>query len=183
MVNKYKIKNYKFVGLLVFFLILLVSSFGYYINMNKFFAQENKVADGYGGYILQRDNNDFIDEGCGTETILDVVTGLCWDKNMNRAGATMIWSSANTYCSGLSHPSGGTWRLPTNNEAMTLIDEKGNICTSLGTIGFLNCQPQNYWTSEASISYPGRYFTLSFSNGYDGHTTNAVSNYVFCIKD
>jgi len=56
----------------------------------------------------------------GDGTVYDTATTLTWQRAANMTG--MQWGSAGPYCSGLTSPAGGGWRLPTVKELTTLLD-------------------------------------------------------------
>jgi len=64
------------------------------------------------------------------DTWTDQTSGITWQ--VTPPGVTMVWSSANAYCTGLSLDGGG-WHLPTIDELRTLIrgcpaTEDGGSC-------------------------------------------------------
>jgi len=149
-------KKYKRVVALVLLLsVCMISTsslFAYYTNIHKFF-NDNRQSDGQGGFGQERQQEEFIVDGCGTDTMLDTLTGLCWDKNFNHNGATLQWAvdvtyrepkwnkttkaydypvgrtvddyPAFKYCEELSLGSHNDWRLPSRGELMTLASEAG----------------------------------------------------------
>ncbi|MCA9460350.1 MAG: hypothetical protein KC550_07425, partial [Nanoarchaeota archaeon] len=140
----------------------LISGFSYYINSNEYYLN-NMASDGYSGFGHSRDSNSFIADGCGINTSLDVVTGLCWDIDFTRA-ATKQWSTntaytepswntssksyiwpggrvdtdypAFNYCDDLVLGDQTDWRLPDVSELMTLQSDISNTCTDLVSFGF-----------------------------------------------
>jgi len=141
-----------FVLLLSVCMISMSSLFAYYTNIHKFF-NDNRQSDGQGGFGQERQQEEFIVDGCGIDTMLDTLTGLCWDKNFNHNGATLQWAidvsyrepkwnkttkaydypvgrtvddyPAFKYCEELVLGSHNDWRLPSRNELMTLASEAG----------------------------------------------------------
>lgn len=76
--------------LIIFFLIILLftfylnvnKSFSFYTNFEKYYNVNSAKVDGYSGFALERDSQEFIVDGCGFETILDTLTGLCWQRHL-----------------------------------------------------------------------------------------------------
>jgi len=206
--NKKVIKTIVVLSLFIFILSLL--SFAYYTNHNKFFVDSRKN-DGYSGFALQRSTNEFIINGSGAGTMLDTVTGLTWDMNMNHNGVLLAWATSNAYAEPTwnkttkvySYPSGkanypafsycedliqgnyNDYRLPTRDELMTLINETGgtgSTCTTLSIFGFINCQNSNYWTEEEYNSFTTYAWYMNFYYGFDGGGNKVDTIYVVCVR-
>ena len=198
--------------ILILFTILysLNSSNAYYTNLNKYFS-DSKTNDVNGGVALKRISTEFIVEGCGTGTMLDSVTGLCWDKNLNHNGSSLQWSTVNTYAEPTwnnvtkvySYPSGKAaypafsycedlilggntdWRLPSKNELHTLIDQigaSGSTCTTITSFGFTNCQNNYYWADREYKPATTSAGVVLFNNGYDADSDKAGTHYVVCVR-
>lgn len=196
----------------VLFLITIITSlftFGYYSNINKFLVQEqnNVYVDGKGQHRLAE---DFIVDGCGTGTILDTVTGLCWDKNLNVGAGTKQWATNTAYpepvwtgssytwgsyvatnypafkvCDDLTTGGNTDWRMPTRAELLTLIDEigpAGTTCTTLGGFGFTNCQNSYYWSSNQRGSSTTGAFRVSLGYGRSDVLGKTGNYYVACVR-
>lgn len=179
------IKKFKIISLLL--IIFILSSFftyGYYTNTSKYFLDSRK-SDGFGGFALERDANDFIVDGCGSGTMLDIITGLCWIKNMNTFGIHN-WDNAVTDCSNLDYSGHTDWRLPTRNEFFTLTDQIGNsgsTCISLEGIGFINCRDDYYyWLKDEYVSDTGWAIFIDLSDNRDGLFDKPNLHYVTCVR-
>ena len=61
----------------------------------------------------------YTDNGCGTGTVLDDHTGLCWQKD-DQSGKT--WENAKSYCNSLNLSGHDDWRLPSVVEGLTMLD-------------------------------------------------------------
>jgi len=200
------------IGIFFIFSILysLLSVDAYYTNINRYFDDSRK-ADGFYGFALERTSNEFIVDGCGSGTMLDTVTGLCWDKNMNHNGSTLQWSTVNTYREPVwnnatkiySYPSGKVnypafaycedlvlsgqtdWRLPSDNELHTLIDQigvLGQTCTTLTGFGFTNCQNNYYWADREYKPITSSAWLVDFNLGFDNGLGKTVNYYVVCVR-
>lgn len=176
-------KKIIFITVLTLFTILLsLFTFSYYTNTAKFF-EDSRKADGFSGYALEREANDFIVDGCGADTMLDTVTGLCWDKSLNRHG-TSNWATALTDCSNLNHAGHSDWRLPERDELMTLIDEiggDGSTCTTLSGFGFTGCVNDYYWASNVYQPNTASAWNVGLHNGYV-YASGTHVNYVACVR-
>lgn len=194
---------------LLFILYIIIPSEAYYTNLNKYFG-DSRTADGNGGYALKRVSNEFIVDGCGTGTMLDTVTGLCWDKNMNHNGSALQWSvntyseptwnnvtkvysypngkanyPAFSYCEDLSLGGQTDFRLPTINELFTLvnhIDASLSTCTSLTGFGFTNCQNNYYWTYKEYQPSTTNAWLVAFGDGVSTYNLKTMSFSVLCVR-
>jgi Protein of unknown function (DUF1566) len=73
------------------------------------------------------------------DTVTDSRTGLVWELTTNVS--TYTWDSAQAHCGGL----GGGWRLPTENELLTLVDPT-RVSPSIDP-SFANTLQESYWSS------------------------------------
>jgi hypothetical protein len=146
---KNKIKNMLII-LLVMMLLITTMTYAYTVNID--FWRDSRLEDSHdGGYEYIPSASQFIEDGCGTGTVLDKEHGLCWDGNGNRFGLSN-WSQAHIDCDGLTL-AGKTWRLPTINELLTLVKEEGtNSGTHLNNlnVGFSSYQDSWYWTGDVN---------------------------------
>lgn len=209
MKQKNKINKKRLISIIgLISIIFVVISFAYYTNINKFLdEQQNVYVD---GECQERLAEDFINNGCGTDTILDTVTGICWAKNLNQGSGTKKWAINNTYpepiwtgteynwgsqsdtdypafkiCNDLTTGGHSDWRMPTRAELLTLINESGSsgsTCSSLTNFGFTNCQNSYYWSSNQRGSYTTYAFNVHFDFGYSYSVGKTYSNYVACVR-
>lgn len=185
--NKNKIKNLKKIKTIAFLSLIAIlfslASYAYYTNTNKYF-EDSRKDDLNSGYALEREADDFIVDGCGTGTMLDTVTGLCWLKNMNTFVETINWSQASSDCSGSTVGERSDWRVPTIPELFTLIDQiggSGSTCTTLGNFGFTGCQDGYYWSSEEYQPNADYAWHVSFGYGNSNSNFKPNSDYVTCV--
>ncbi len=129
---------------------------------------------------------NFIDEGCGSGTVLDAGTGLCWTKSFN-TGGQKNWTNAQNYCSNLNlgdYASG--WNLPSRMEFDTIMDLSRLSPSIIGGQNgiFTDALSSNYWTDTTSS------FNVNFAwviSGANAVHTNAYSKststiYVVCAR-
>ena len=92
----------------------------------------------------------YTDNGNGTVT--DSATGLVWQKCSNGMNATscsgsvstLTWSSAITYCEGLTLGGRSDWRLPNINELGSIIDYTKSSVPTIDSTAFPNTQSSLY---------------------------------------
>lgn len=201
--------------IIIIFSILIISQsyilFGYYTNVNKYF-EIGTVSDGQNGFSIQRSSTEFIVDGCGTGTMLDTLTGLCWQKNMSSSGS-LNWAIINTYVEPIwntttkvyFYPSGGKasypifsycedlslggktdWRVPSKPELYTLMTQvgaDGSSCTNLTSIGFQSCQNNFYWVSDTYIPDPRSAWSVEFNGARDADLRKDTFSFpVLCVR-
>jgi len=195
--------------ILITIILWFSNSNAYYTNINKYFS-DSRIADGYSGFALQRYSNEFIVDGCGSGTMLDTLTGLCWDKNMNHNGSMLQWSTVSTtepvwnnvsknytyvsdkinypafsYCEDLILGGNTDWRLPSLNELNTLLDEigaSGATCTTLTGFGFTNCQNNYYWGDDGYTPAIGFAWNMNMNDGIETFPAKTSTYYVICVR-
>lgn len=185
MKNK-KLKSKKIIFIYLLLIIILIAPiFSYYVNVYIFF-ETSKKNDGYGGLAQERNQSDFIVDGCGTNTMLDVITGLCWQKDFD-TGGEMTWANAISYCDTLDLGGHSDWSLPSNNQLMTLIDEigvSGATEVTLESFGFLNIHSTYYWSSSEYVPDTSKAWLVRFNTGHNGSLYAKTSaEYVVCVRE
>ena len=128
-----------------------------------------------------------IDNGDGT--IKDNATGLIWQKcsrgqtndtTCSGTATTATWTNAITYCSGLSLV-GRTWRLPQNNELMTIVDTIKATAPVIDTTVFPATLIDVYWSSTSYLPNTGLAWGLSFA-GILTFTSKSNTHYTRCVS-
>jgi hypothetical protein len=133
----------------------------------------------------------YTDSGIGT--ITDSATGLIWQKCSAGLGTTIgncstgsissyNWSSAISYCEGLTLGGRSDWRLPNINELGSIIDYTKSSNPSIDSTAFPNTQSDYYWSSSTYAQSTNYAWLVSFFNGYV-YNYNKASNggYVRCV--
>lgn len=102
----------------------------------------------------------WVDEGCGTGTVLDESTGLCWQKA--NSGSNVLWQAALDYCNNNTPGLPGSgWRLPTLGEIWMMYDYQTGSIYSVFSGGI------SHWSSTSQPSDPDIAFYLD-SDGFIG---------------
>lgn len=116
------------------------------------------------------------------ETVLDLVTGLTWQRN----APTTVYTpeQAQIYCAGLSLE-GKPWRLPSRIELLSIVDlSRSNPAINLAH--FPNTVSGRYWSGTGQdISSPlGGLFAVDFMEGGadDYSTASAPTFLVRCVR-
>lgn len=109
--------------------------------------------------------NHFVVDGCGSGTVQDISTGLCFQRNMSSSGQSN-WANAISYCDTLSLGGNTDWRLPTRHELHSIVDIS---VTTYAVVGGNNNKFQNvgnmfYWTYTSYGPTTTSAFTIVFNN-------------------
>jgi Protein of unknown function (DUF1566) len=88
--------------------------------------------------------------------VTDNQTGLVWQQADD--GKTYTFSQAQSHCAAL----GGTWRVPTPNELMTIVSDSPPY---LDAAAFPNAPVALVWTSAPSVHVPGNAFFVDLNDG------------------
>jgi hypothetical protein len=129
--------------------------------------------------------------------VTDNYTGLIWEQTYS--SASMAWSGAAGYCSGLSL-NGHAWRVPSLNELASIVDEGrvGNNKPSPGAQGAVNltafpdtvnCGLTNWFWANAQFVGSTFSWGINYCDGFTGYNNgtgtafNAFTvGYVRCVR-
>jgi hypothetical protein len=132
----------------------------------------------------------YTDSGIGT--ITDSATGLIWQKCSAGLGTTLgncstgsissyTWSSAISYCEGLTLGSRSDWRLPNINELGSIIDYTKSSNPTIDLTAFPNTQSYYYWSSSTNIQGINSAWNVVFDGGKVNSFGKDSSYYVRCV--
>ncbi len=135
-------------------------------------------------------SKSYTDNGCGTSTVLDNHTNLCWQKDDQDA---RTWEDALSYCNDLSLGGHSDWHLPTRLEGVTMLDYSCDSGTPVRCYGdFRNnaliwdsagdTGPGLFWLSTTSPVSPPYAYYLHFRIGLVSLNTKINSYYVRCVR-
>ncbi len=133
----------------------------------------------------------YTDNGNGTVT--DSGTGLVWQKCSAGLGTTLgncstgitslySWSSAISYCEGLTLGSRSDWRLPNINELRSIVDYGSSTSPSINTTIFPNTQSNYYWSSSSYALAWGQAYSVIFTNGAVIYRYTEGAFYQYCVR-
>jgi hypothetical protein len=116
------------------------------------------------------------------DCVTDSLTGLMWTKNANLPITSRTWQQALDYIVSMNNGAGlcgfHDWHLPNLNQLKSLVN-LGELsqATWLNGIGFINVQPNFYWssTTDAGSVASAHYADMS----YGGLGTNNKSTYLY----
>jgi len=164
-------------GLFFIFILLILS-----LNVNagiSFHTGQTVSYNNYDDAYLDGVSKAFIDGGCGTGTVLDPHTNLCWTKADN--GATVAWTTAVAYCPTLSTGGYYDWYLPNILELSTMIDYSR---TDYQNPAFTWAASDSvYWSSTTSPKDTAKTFFVSTSGGHYGPIAKTSTFYARCVRE
>lgn len=128
----------------------------------------------------------------GNGTITDSVTGLMWQQQDDSVRRT--WDDATTYCSGLALGDHSDWRLPTKDEALSILDTSQSPAINMTyfTITHLKydvtswnregtCCDLDYWSSTVSAVNHAP-LLVDFFNGASRTWGHFDNQYALCVR-
>lgn len=120
--------------------------------------------------------------GCGTGTVLDSLTNLCWQQDASTTGKT--WKAALQYCDSLNLGDYTDWRLPKAIELLTIVDWGYENSSYWHATKFTNYNTDNYYWSATTRpdSITSAYY-LRFSYGYLGGASKTGTYYAVCVRE
>ncbi len=133
----------------------------------------------------------YTDSGIGT--ITDSATGLVWQKCSAGLGTTLgncstgsissyTWSSAISYCEGLTLGGRSDWRLPNINELGSIFDFTKSSDPTIDSTAFPNTRNGYYWSSSTSARSTSESWSVYFYYGYMSLSTYKYYSYfVRCV--
>jgi hypothetical protein len=119
------------------------------------------------------------------EAVLDLETGLVWERSPNEASKIM-WASARVHCYSLNKGGRKGWRLPKVEELASLVDPSVAFPAITLPIGhpFSNVQSDSpYWTTTPFTLDASSAWAVDF--GLDGNAVGDLmssTNYVWCVR-
>jgi hypothetical protein len=101
----------------------------------------------------------------GTETVMDCVTGLEWQRVV--APESFTPAAAISYCDGLTLGGYSDWRLPSTIELITLVDY--TIANpAIDAAAFPETPPEYFWTASPLLREPdpdAHWWYVNFDDG------------------
>jgi hypothetical protein len=121
------------------------------------------------------------------DTILDISTGLVWQKcSFGLSGTScavgaasnVVWNAALTSCNGLNL-AGYTWRLPNMNELKSVLDR--SITPTLNPTFFPSAPSVAHWTSTSSTLTPNNAYRINFTQSLGDFIGKTATNNYKCV--
>ena len=112
------------------------------------------------------------------EVVTDSLTGLMWQRTF---GSDQNWSAAVTYCEDLDYGGHDDWRLPSELELLSIVDN-GTINPSIDTVAFRGTPSAHFWTSIRQPTADSGVRYVRFSTGHSSYFGETKSAYVRCVR-
>lgn len=147
----------------------------------------NGSGEAAGEYAHEPPNHYTID----AEVVTDNYTGLVWQRA--KSANLLEWNAAHEYCSGLTLNGEGGFRLPTQSELASSVDEAqvgGAISDEAFPNNPVGCKDPAYWFWAAEKSeVGGTAWGLSYCDGFTGWNVGGVGSWNYfptanarCVK-
>jgi hypothetical protein len=129
-------------------------------------------------------------DGSPPAPVTDPKTGLVWqkcsrgqnnDSTCSGSATTANWTTALTYCSGLTLE-GRTWRLPTVNELKSLVDTTKASGPTIDTTAFPSTVASDYWSSTTYAPDTTNAWNVDFNVGNVLLNNKTSNGYVRCVS-
>jgi hypothetical protein len=145
----------------LFTLLLILSSInGFEIKIDK----SRKFSNFY------RDNSK--------QVVIDTKRGLMWQDDKSVTTTLLSWQDAIRYCKNLTFAGYSDWRLPNEDELLSITDDSRSYPAIKKEFKYVNSS--GYWSSTPHVSLAW-YVGFSLGNGDDSYKTGKV--YVRCVRD
>jgi hypothetical protein len=134
------------------------------------------------GHYQKETPRSYTDNANGTVT--DNATGLIWQKEDDNN--TYTWSSdgvvteASDYCTTLDLGGSTSWRLPTIEELVSILDI-GRYSPAIDTV-YTNTNSSSYWSSTTYAPDVSYAWFVGFSNGGGRAVDKTANRYVCCVR-
>ena len=126
------------------------------------------------------------------EEVRDNYTGLIWQRDGDASGL-LTWDDARMYCENLTLGENDSWRLPSDRELATLVDE-AEVAPAINRTMFPNAhhgaRSDNwYWAFGGARNNDAAHWGLNFADGFTGFNAGApgtwnywTAAYVKCVR-
>ena len=117
-----------------------------------------------------------------TEIVTDSITNLQWQDNSDTKTTEKTWTGAIEYCEALDMAGQTDWRLPNQNELLSIVDISSYNPAINGE--FDNVISLDYWSSTTTIEETARAWGIEFEKGRSNYYVrlSSDSNYVRCVR-
>ncbi len=114
------------------------------------------------------------------EVVLDKITGLTWQDDVNAKTVRKNRKDAKQYCRRLVFAGYDDWYLPREKELKSIVDKtKFNPAIREG---FKNIEPSHYWTASPNLSDIVIAKNIDFKSGQSYNNTRKGKCYVRCVR-
>lgn len=111
--------------------------------------------------------------------VIDRVTGLVWQRAIDPG--TYSWADAQTYCSSLDLGQQTDWRLPTQIELISILDDS-RFEPAIDPQAFPETSPSGFWTASVDTSDATRAVHIDFGRGVMATAVRSTGFHVRCLR-
>jgi len=116
------------------------------------------------------------------EAVLDRKTGLVWERSANKRFAN--WAGAQQHCENLALGHHNSWRLPTIQELVSLVDPAvASPGPTLPPGHPFTVKPSFYWSATTDFRDDAKAWGVGFDIGGVGSGGKTTIDYVWCVCD
>jgi hypothetical protein len=135
------------------------------------------------GYYHKGKSKSFIRDNTNN-IVVDNTNGLIWEDTTHTTSTIGSWTSANSYCQGLTIGTYTNWRLPTIEEWLNIVDRTKYQPVIDTTYFQNNVNDKSYWSSNIDASNSNNYWLLFVKDGKIIPITKYSDvEYVRCVHD
>ena len=121
------------------------------------------------------------DYRASTETVLDCVTGLEWERG--NSSTKDVWTVAERYCADLVAGGFADWRLPLTFELMTLVDyDIGDPGPTIDIVAFPGTPGDLFWTGSGLAPLSINAWQVQFYVGYAYYGARTTPGFARCVR-
>ncbi len=175
------------ISLAAFFLAAFIFEYFVYahsVDTISWYERQSQPHPDYDGLQSAPNASWFEVDGCGSGTMLDTTTNLCWERSP--LSTTGNWANRKAYCEGLSlgDKGAGEWRLPEPKELRGLVHTgiSSGYGDHLNSIGFSNFVNNVYLTGTLTEWDSGMVWFVLFSNGSVGYDAITTGQRAVCVS-
>jgi len=131
--------------------------------------------------VLLTHSTLFANETNKSSVVTDKKHAIYWQDNLFTEKSSEDWDDAVEYCDKLVLNSIDTWRLPTFNELLSIVDYT-RVNPAINPI-FDYVNEGTYWTSRDFSASSSRAWTIDFRTGKTYYSYKTTNHAVRCVKD
>ena len=126
----------------------------------------------------------FVEGNCVTDNL----TGLIWARDANLLKEITNWQTALNFVAFINSGDGlcgyQDWRLPNVNELESLVHfGQPDSAAWLNTQGFINVQPNYYWSSSSVANHTSNAWVVLIGDGYVTYGPKSGNNFVWLVRN
>jgi len=114
-------------------------------------------------------------------TVTDLVTGLMWQRAVP-PGPQYVWRDAFSHCATLTLADHSDWRLPSEIELVSLVDDSIADPPTLSPTAFPDTPGGYYWSSIPMAGSPENGWLVDFNTGSAYSAAVDAPEYVRCVR-